>query len=464
MREEEIRGYFGKPGFERFLKQLMHKHAASKDGARGSIVLDNISELERDTLDTFYRVYSPPVIGENKSYSIKTFKRLLADDKFELTIQEMLDIMNGEPVWTRGERDARTNGEWRALIVASLEDANLTNASDNGVLSWVEGLVDESSPGARTLRTVFARSQVEARQCLDYCLEALKMVLRRKTKKPIRLPILAAQTTGDAHALDWKYPSGRLFWWGLTFVTGNSGQLASALSEEEFVMEQEQIQDEQTDVLDEVGSQAWFIREGYRRGGVADDDLSSQVLVYAPGLFGSEERVLTLRQVERLSAVQLGQLNYSRVCMVENPAVFAELVDADCRRCKQAGAEDAVIICGNGRPTTAVIKLIDALLSQREGVKLHYSGDLDPAGLGIALSLQMRYRQAYRAWLMDREIYLRYAQQGIPLVETELSRFTAHNFDWYVSLTEAILEKGVKLHQELWVDELIRDYEGLIGK
>ncbi|MFC4808836.1 TIGR02679 domain-containing protein [Paenibacillus sp. GCM10023250] len=456
MREEEIRSYFGRPGFERFLKQLAQKYAASKDGARGSITLTNISELERDTLDTFYRLYSPPVLGENRAYSLNTFKRLLAADRFELTVKELLQIMNGEPVLTRGERESLTYEEWKAFVQRSIEAAGAAIASNNSrVLAWAQGLIDESSPGFRTLRTLFAKSQAEARRCLDHCLESLNIVVGRADTKPIRLPILAAQATGDAHALDWKHPLGRLFWWGLTYVTGNSGHLAPTLSEDEFGTEQEQI-----DVLDEGMSQAWLIREGYRRGSVADDDLSSQVLLYAPELFGvAQEHVLTLRQVERLSVAQLGALNYTRVFMVENPSVFAELVDADSQICKHAEAEGAVIICGNGRPTTAVIKLLDALLSQREDVTLHYAGDLDLVGLGIALSLQIRYRRRFRAWRMDREVYLRYAHKGMSLADTELLRLPELGLGWDASLIETMIEQGVKLHQELWVAELLKDFD-----
>lgn len=50
-----------------------------------------------------------------------------------------------------------------------------------------------------------------------------------------------------------------------------------------------------------------------------------------------------------------------------------------------------MILCGNGQLSTTVVKLLDALLSNREGAALYYAGDLDPAGLGIAQSLRLRY-------------------------------------------------------------------------
>jgi uncharacterized protein (TIGR02677 family) len=178
---------------------------------------------------------------------------------------------------------------------------------------------------------------------------------------------------------------------------------------------------------------------------IADDDLSSQVMVY-------------LRQVELLSLDRLSRVRYDRIFMVENPSIFAELMDADSRERDESNTRASpVIVCGNGRPTTAVIRLLDTLLSCRENVRLHYGGDLDPAGLGIAQSLQFRYKKAFRAWRMDKEQYLQYAHRGIPLTEDERSKMQECRYEWDAALAEVMADKGVKLHQELWVADLLRD-------
>lgn len=448
MKEEQtVLTYFRQPGFERFLELLERQYTASKDGARGYVTITNITDVERSTLDGFYGTYSPPVPGENRRYSLRKFEKLLKLSRFELSVPELLALLRGEPVLTRQEQMMRIHAEWRNCIQAAVEEADAAGAVDPRVLNWTQGLIEETGPGARTLRTVFAKSPEEARQCLKSCVMALGRAARQQDNRPIRLPVLSAAVTGDAHALDWKTPLGRLFWWGLT-----------AVQDQSLVVTTDESQLDQADLADSVTSQAIIIREGYRRGGVADDDLSSQVMWCAPELFGiREERVLTLRQVERLSAERVAKMRFTRIYMVENPSVFAELVDADANKLGGTNDDFQVIVCGNGQPSMAVIRLLDTLLSSREGVALFYAGDLDPAGLGIAQSLQLRYPQAFRPWRMDKEHYLQYAHRGMPLTANERSRLQEGRCGWDTALVEAMKDAGFKLHQELWLEELIRD-------
>ncbi|TBL70895.1 TIGR02679 domain-containing protein [Paenibacillus thalictri] len=449
--EAAIRVYFGQPGFERFLKQLQRQYMASKDGARGYVTLANISDTERHTLDSFYGTYSAPVKGETKRYSLKKFERLLKSSRFELTVSELLKLLHGEPVLTRREHAAQMSALWKECVQLAVEDAHGTDEVEHRIMKWVQGLIAENSLGSRTLKNVFAKSPQEARWCLSHCLKALNRIAAGKENAPIRLSVLAANITGDAHALDLKNPLGRLFWWSLAAIYGQHP--AAGFSEEG------EGDSELAAISDDSSPQAYLIREGYRRGGVADDDLSSQVMFYAPELFGiREECVLTLRQVERLPAERLERMRYTHIYMVENPSVFAELIDADVRKHEECQADAAapVIICGNGQPVTAVVKLLDALLS-RERVTLSYAGDLDPAGLSIAQNLQLRYPQAFRAWRMDKQLFLQYVHKGIPLTEAERSRLRECQYGWDANLACVMLDKGVKLHQELWVEELLQD-------
>lgn len=453
-RFEEIQRYFGHPGFERFLAELERKHRNSRNGARGVVTLRNLRDDEREKLDGFFEEYTPPGEGRMKSYSVLKFKKLLMERRFQLTIPELLEALSGKPVLTRYEASVRLNEGWQRMIEAAMETAGLTQSGhfqneDHGIQRWADGILMEEVPGSRTLRILFTQSSQEAERCMVRCLLALIRVTRIEGKQLIRLPVLAAQITGDAHALDWKYPLGRLFWYGLTALTGD---VTCDLSEDTDSVQLEA----------EAGStQAMLIREGYRRGGVADDDLSSQVMLYAPELFGiSEERVLTLRQVEAIQPEQICQLSARRILMVENPSVFAELIDADIWRSEvfvERSAATPIILCGNGHPTTAVIRLLDLLLGQAGDRELHYGGDLDPAGLGIAYSLWGRYKQSFHSWRMDQDIFSRYADRGIPMDDKELSKLRESIEVWNKELVDAMLYSGVKLHQELWLDELLQD-------
>jgi uncharacterized protein (TIGR02679 family) len=389
------------------------------------------------------------------------FERLLKNSRYSLTLPELFQVLNGEQAWTRLEQKAMIDAEWEKLIYEAIEAIDVQSLSQAavGVLVWAEGLRDESSPGSRTLRKLFLTSRHDATICLKHGLQALLTVTQSSLFIPIRLPILAAKITGDAHALDRKYPLGRLFWWGLTFISKGQGDDGNELQQREPMLSEAY-----EAILEDVAqppslSHSILLREGYRKGGIADDDISSQVMIFAPELLGEwEERILTLRQVERLNKEQIPCRYLFNVHVVENPSVFAELVDAALSQRRQKDTCPLpVFICGNGQPTVAVIKLLD-LLCGTAGTILYYAGDLDIKGLSIAQSLQMRYPHAFKDWRMNKEQYLRYHMKGIPLSEGEKNKLRYTEYTWAQDFGSIMADKGFKLHQELWVEELVSDW------
>ena len=267
-KEAEVRTYFGQPAFTRFLAQLRAKYESSTAGARGYVALDDPTEEERAALDGFYGTYSVPARDKKARYRIKEFEQLLLRSRFGLTIPELLAIIGGAPARTRLERRTATDAAWERMIAQAAEVAGTPLSERSRLAEWVEGLRHETAPGARTLRRVFANSQEEAGRNLKLCLVALRLLPGGEASKPIRLPILSARVTGDAHALDWKQPLGRLFWWGIAALYGQ---------ESVRTVEDEEAEEAGESVLAGLsGPSAILIREVYRKGGVADDDLSSQ--------------------------------------------------------------------------------------------------------------------------------------------------------------------------------------------
>jgi Protein of unknown function C-terminus (DUF2399)./Protein of unknown function N-terminus (DUF3323). len=491
--EEAARAYFGQPGFHRFFSELRKRFEASNSGPRGYVELNLPTEEEFETLDGFYGTYTPDRSRPVYRYSIRRFERLMRASRFQMSIPELLRILYGQEVRTRGQQRASAAESWEAMIREAMdspcvsgfpalrgepEEAGETDCelqSYRGrIAEWIEGMREETSPGARILRKLFASDPKEARHALRNAVRALLALAEaqarsgsRPERGPIRLPVLAAQAIGDAHALDWKHPLGRLFWWGLVacFHSRETEPFAASAA----------YSDMEADDEDSLGrerrepslSQAQLIREGYRRGGVADDDLSSQAMFFAPGWdLRWEERVLTLRQVETMA----GTLRCSAVYAVENPSVFAVLTDAAVKRYEQTGTktqaparaaeELPLLVCVNGQPSAAVVKLLELVLGSlaQDGPQLWYAGDLDVKGLEIANGLQQRFPQRYRPWRMDSVGYIRHSHRGIPLTDTERLRLEAADIPWEPKLGKVIATKGFKLHQELWVDELERDW------
>lgn len=366
-------------------------------------------------------------------------------------------MLRGQPVFTKDEQEKIWLEHWNAMIRQAKEQASQCLAARGMKLSeqlmyWVNELSKNNAFGYRILKNVFTSSFEEAVNCLENCLVALQIIQSIARQKTIRLPILSAEVTGDAHAMDWKNPLGRLFWLGL--LSKNELIEVDNIDLDEF---------EQVMNVKENNSQAIVIREGYRKGGISADDLSSQVMFFAPEWFGTyEERIYTLRQVEKLTLNDIAYLQYNSIYIVENPSVFAEIIDhmasLSFQDYEQNSAKTSVLICGNGQPTTAVLKLIDLFLSKSEKIVLHYAGDLDLAGVKIANGLWRRYNHAFKPWCMDKEIYLRYSGKGITITEVERDRLKESITDWNKSLIDSIMQKGVKLHQELWVEEIVQNY------
>jgi len=513
------RQYFSQPGFARFLAELRIRYQTSLAGPRGYIRLASATAEERAALDGFYGSYTPParIEGAALKFSIKQFERLLLASRFKLTLSELFAVLDGTPLTTRGEQEAEEDAAWQAMIGRIAEPLPPSGSSVDPepepggeqasllarLADWMRGLGDGTSSGYRTLRALFAEDRAAAEACLLQCRLALLAAIERQrgaTAAPaplLRLPILAARLTGDAHALDWKHPLGRLFWWGLARIFG--GSKVSGQDELEFGDGEEVAGSESVFAADTAGSnrdftpesqrdhnsesdsdnrqpddashfsRALLIRETYRRGGIADDDLSSQVLIFTPGSGDRpEEQVLTLRQVEKLQPEYMKLSGPSAVFMVENPSVFAVLTDgvSDLLNLLRPSSPPApephfpILVCGNGQPSVAVIQYLSLLLETPRAYAplLFYSGDLDVAGLEIARSMQLRFPAAFRAWRMDAALHRCYADCGMPMSRIERDRVARLKTPWDAELPKTMADSGVKLHQELWVDELAKDW------
>lgn len=262
------------------------------------------------------------------------------------------------------------------------------------------------------------------------------------------MPVLAARQTGNAHAFDFAEPLGRLLWFGIKSLLSPSHDESSA----------------DTEFLEEAGAgelAGALERRGiYRQIGIADDDISSQAIVYAPGLFhDAEERVLTLRQVERLEVAEAA--GCPAIFAVENPAVFAAFLDRMGALHPKKPGNAPVLVCVNGQPSAATIRLLDLFLNHDpvgEVLPLYYAGDFDVKGLEIAAGLLRRYSNHFIPWRMSAVDYERAAVQGTVFNAEEQERLRRMRVSWDSELIPVMLGRGLKLHQELLLEPLWEDW------
>lgn len=189
--------------------------------------------------------------------------------------------------------------------------------------------------------------------------------------------------------------------------------------------------------------------------GVVPDDLASQVLVLglpvaADGPLGRwlAETAregwpfrVTLHQLAR-SALTVAAPQVVSVC--ENPAVLRAAGE-------RFGAGAAPLVCTEGRPSVACLRLLAAL--RAGGCELRYHGDFDWPGLRIAASLLSD--QGARPWRLGAADYL----AAVASVEGERPalRGTPAASPWDPQLAEVMAQHGVVIHEEDVLEQLLTD-------
>jgi len=254
------------------------------------------------------------------------------------------------------------------------------------------------------------------------------------------LAVLAQRMTGDAHGLDASRPLGRLV------VT-----LAAAV----FVA---------------PGSQV-SVRDSWAAAGVVMSNVACTALSLgvpgvgaapspmARGVAGATATALeamrsarvpvtlTLDQVRSGGIAALPPGRVVHVC--ENPTIL-EVVAQRWSRVVGGITAEPVMVCTWGQPTTAVIELLEILVSR--GAECRYHGDFDWAGLRIAESL--RGRVSWQPWRFGAADYVAALQTG--RTSLQLSERQVES-PWDPELAVVMAEHGRGIEEEALADLLAAD-------
>lgn len=291
------------------------------------------------------------------------------------------------------EHAARTQlWEWFATAASDITIGDLS--------SWVS-----------TVRAAGVRGGVETHRSR---LARALTVLRSLPADGVPLAVLAADCTGDPHALDPGRPVTGLV---LDAVAAATGTVPATDAES--------------------------ARSLWERIGVVPDPLSSTAL--ALGLPGSdgpvggwlsaaamagEPVVLTLSQLRRWPVAPLRASEAAYV--VENPSLIATAASRNW--------PGPPLICSSGRPTMAVVLLIRQLASG--GATIWQHADFDPAGLGITRWLAERAGTV--PWRMSRDDYL----DGIdPAMEATISGPVPAT-PWDPALADEMAARRIVVYEE----------------
>jgi uncharacterized protein (TIGR02679 family) len=186
----------------------------------------------------------------------------------------------------------------------------------------------------------------------------------------------------------------------------------------------------------------------WEQAGIADDDLSSTVLVAGLVTAGDDivSRVLQVcREAGHAAVVTLQQLGDSptprvapdRVWIVENPSLLAMALHRFGKRCPP-------LVCTAGWPSSAGILLLRRL--HEAGSLLLYHGDFD--GEGVRIAANVMARTGARPWRMSSADYVAAVADGPPV-----GRVTAA--PWDAELAAHLSSVGVTVAEERVASTLI---------
>ena len=281
---------------------------------------------------------------------------------------------------------------------------------------WVDAWLDDLDRGM--LARLHGRGELDA-------VPLAATVLARLPADGVPLPVLATEVTGDTKALAGTTLEGLVL-------------RALALRYDE-----------------DRPSTAADRRALWEAAGVVPDDLASQVLVLglsvapvgALGRWLAEAATpaipfrVTLHQLTR-SPLEVTRPGVVRVC--ENPAVLRAAA-------AQLGAEGAPLVCTEGRPSVACLRLLAQLADG--GCELAHHGDLDWGGLRITSTLVDEV--GARPWRMHAADYLD-ALRRLPGERPPLRGHPAAS-PWDPALATALAEHDRAVYEEDVIDLLLAD-------
>jgi uncharacterized protein (TIGR02679 family) len=266
-------------------------------------------------------------------------------------------------------------------------------------------------------------------------LEQAHRVLARLPAHGLTLAHLAAETFGDAHALDAGQPVSTLVLRAISGVSAPEDAEGEACTS---------------------GRLAW-LRAQWARVGVSVNEMAAPVLLLnlpaaagTPGgdiaraaALGGEPVHLSLRAL--LKAPPVWRVTDQEVFVCENPAVVAIAAD-------RLGAACAPLVCTEGMPAAAQRTLLAQLTAA--GARLRYHGDFDWPGLRIGGFVMRTFRAI--PWRYGTTDYL-----AVPdAAGRALGAESCGAVEWDEQLVTAMKARRLAVDEEAVIERLLEDVAG----
>ena len=359
---DRLRRQLGGPDTGRLIRRLRQRIARGQP-LTGPLSLSQPTPAERQAVEGL--LGRPPGRGSSLTVNLDDLDRELRRSGMHSDGLAAAVVLLTGPVTVLADAQAAEAAAWREAC-APLDALGERRSELSG---WC------GDPGSSALLRRLGGTPDAATQLAT----AVATVLDSLPAGGVPLARLAVRSTGDAHALDLDRPLATLVlsairstWWSGAADPGSPAELRRALWDAAGVL------------VDELSSTVLALNLPTAPG----DRLHGLV---APAAELGEPVVLTLRQLGR----QQPRFRPAQVYVCENPTVLAAAAD-------QLGPACPPLVCVNGQPTTAAMRLLIALAA--DGARLRYHGDFDWGGVRIANLLRSRVH--WQPWRYDVSAYL----------------------------------------------------------
>ncbi|SEJ43345.1 TIGR02679 family protein [Azotobacter beijerinckii] len=406
---------FGEPALAALRQRLRRRfELADTEQTLSSIHLNNLNPVEYSALCQL--TGRPSRIARSMTLDIADLDARLRAAGLADSLQDALEQLDG-PIVAKASLRKTLSAQWSALTTsASAEGSPLLRA-------WLQ-----NTATSMTLLKRLGRDPARAKQLLV----ATDIVLRRLPVEGLPRSQLAAETLGDAHALDAGRPVATLVLsaWRLHERT------SASLEDEE--------------AAEAGGGAEERLREVWSRAGVLVNELARPALflnlpvapdaprTWLPG----EPAYLSLRQLVRKPYAW--SVNGRNVYVCENPNIVAIVAD-------RLGADSPPLVCTDGMPAAAQRILLDQLTSA--GARLHYHGDYDWPGIGIGNHVMRTWQAA--PWRFGCRDY----QEAVTLTPTRPRDLSILGIEalWDKELRATMDTHGLAIPEETVTNSLLDD-------
>jgi uncharacterized protein (TIGR02679 family) len=394
------------------LRWLVERARARLERGRpldGTVTLEGATEAQRRAVARL--LGRPAGRGASLHVSLPAVEAVLRSAGLAPDLAAAIRALSG-PVTDRAAERSAAEQRWTAVLAIAEQAANRRPE----LTPWAQWL-----HGTGLLRRLAGGAPERARELVEQAVAVLDLL--PADGQP--LSVVAATGAGGGHLLDPDRPLA-------TLVLRAAGIIGGV----------------------EPGDGAEWRRTVWASVGVLAGELTNPVLTLnLPGdprtatgralavWAGAGQPVhLTARQLLR-DPPDLSGLRGRSVSVCENPSVVAEAAN-------RLGTANAPLICANSHPGAAATVLLRQLGAA--GARLRYHGDFDWPGITIANGIMARFGAL--PWRLDAGAYQSAAQPGGPRL-----RDTPVTATWDPSLTEAMLQLGVKVEEERVLDDLLTD-------